>query len=244
MRKDKKEGIFMSKIDNFSYEELLEFAKNSCSMKEFSRKLGYTGGGYNGKTITKKCNELNISLDHFTGLPKGKNQWNENNIFVENCAASQASLRRWYLKGNYTPYKCAICGQEPFWNGKELTLTLDHINGVNTDDRLENLRWICPNCDRQLETFSGKNIKHNNEIEINTCIDCGRQISYEAVRCNICNGLNKRKINRPDIETLKMILCKNKGNFSAVARLYNVTDNAIRKWCKEYNISHYSKDYK
>ena len=62
-----------------------------------------------------------------------------------------------YIKGNYTPYKCSICGLEPFWNGKELTLTLDHINGINNDDRLENLRWVCPNCDRQLSTFSGKN---------------------------------------------------------------------------------------
>jgi len=66
-------------------------------------------------------------------------------------------LRNWYKKGNYTKYECSICGQEPFWNGKELTLILDHINGVHTDDRLENLRWVCPNCNYQLDTTNGKN---------------------------------------------------------------------------------------
>lgn len=64
-----------------------------------------------------------------------------------------------YKEGNYTEYKCAICGQEPIWNGRELVLTLDHINGINNDDRLDNLRWLCPNCDRQTQTFGGKNIK-------------------------------------------------------------------------------------
>ena len=53
-----------------------------------------------------------------------------------------------YLKGNYSEYKCAICGLEPIWNGKPLTLTLDHIDGDHYNDTLENLRWICPNCDR------------------------------------------------------------------------------------------------
>ena len=99
---------------------------------------------------------------------------------VKNSTASQTTLRRWYEKGNYTEYKCSICGQEPFWNGKELTLTLDHINGDNRDDRLENLRWVCPNCDRQLDTFCSKNtnydIRKNKKI-ITYCKNCGIEIS-------------------------------------------------------------------
>ena len=64
------------------------------------------------------------------------------------------------LTGGNALYKCSICGQEPFWNGKPLTLTLDHINGKNHDNELSNLRWVCPNCDRQLDTFGYKNVKN------------------------------------------------------------------------------------
>ena len=105
---------------------------------------------------------------------------NPENIFIKNSTASQTTLRRWYEKGNYTEYKCSICGQEPFWNGKELTLTLDHINGDNRDDRLENLRWVCPNCDRQLDTFCSKNTNYNirkNKKIITYCKNCGIEIS-------------------------------------------------------------------
>ena len=81
------------------------------------------------------------------------------NVFIENSTADQKTLRRHYFAGEYTEYKCSICGQEPIWNGKELTLILDHINGHNHDDRLENLRWVCPNCNQQLDTTNGKNVK-------------------------------------------------------------------------------------
>ena len=234
----------MSKLDNFTNEEFKEMVLSSQSMSELSKKLGYAQGGYNGKAILAKCEELDISLDHFTHKPKQIIQRNENNIFIENSTASQTVLRRWYKKNNYTPYQCSICGLEPFWNGKELTLTLDHINGINNDDRLENLRWICPNCDRQLDTFSGKNIKKEKKDTHFYCVECGIEISYGATLCNTCRGVKQRKVDRPNKEELIKILYENKGNFTLVGKLYSVTDNAIRKWCKNYNISPYSKDYK
>ena len=60
---------------------------------------------------------------------------------------------------------CSICGQKPFWNGKPLTLTLDHIDGDNTNDVLTNLRWVCPNCDRQLDTFGSKNKRQFGSVD-------------------------------------------------------------------------------
>ena len=53
--------------------------------------------------------------------------------------------------------KCAICGLDAEWNGKPLKFILDHINGDASDDRKENLRLICPNCDSQLDTYKSKN---------------------------------------------------------------------------------------
>ncbi len=149
-----------ARIDMFSDEEFSKIVAESFSMTEISLKLGYAAkSGSNYQRIRQRIDELNLSTDHFSLGNKRPIKRNEENIFIENSTADQKTLRRWYLNGNYTEYKCDICGQLPIWNGKELTLILDHINGHNHDDRLENLHWVCPNCNQQLPTTNGKNIK-------------------------------------------------------------------------------------
>lgn len=233
-------------VDKYSKEELEQMAQDSISMRELCRKIGYESSGNNHKTVQSRLDKYNISTEHFTGVGKNAVKRNINNVFVENSTATQATLRRWYFKGEYTLYICAICGQEPFWNGKPLTLTLDHINGDNHDNRLENLRWVCPNCDRQLPTFAGKNVetRYNQRAQKNYCIDCGKEISKDAQRCEECNHLSARVTKRPSKEELYNILVKEKGNFSKIGRMYNVSDNAVRKWCKGYNLPFHSSDYK
>jgi len=100
-------------------------------------------------------------------------------IFCSNeCSASQNHKDTYddflensekYCRGNYTPKRfkkdfldeqggvCAICGCEPKHNGKPLVFVLDHIDGDASNNRRENLRMICPNCDSQLDTFKSKN---------------------------------------------------------------------------------------
>ena len=142
----------------FDYDGNINEFKTYDALQEVLKKIGYSSvSGSNRKTVQSRLDKLNIDTSHFTkGVGTGVKR-NEENVFIKNSTASQATLRRWYLKGNYSEYKCSICGQLPFWNGKDLSLTLDHINGNNTDDELSNLRWVCPNCDRQLDTFGSKN---------------------------------------------------------------------------------------
>lgn len=235
-------------IGKYSPEEVQIISQSCTSMKQLAQKLGYSlNGGTAGKTIQKYCDYYNISLQHFTHLPQDQIKRNPDNVFIKNSTANQTTLRRWYEKGNYTEYKCSICGLEPFWNGKELTLTLDHINGDNRDDRLENLRWVCPNCDRQLDTFCSKNMNYDirrQKKQTNYCKKCGKEISTDAEFCIECYGLSIRKVERPTANDLQNILKENNGNFTKVGQLFNVTDNTIRKWCKSYNLPFHSKDYK
>lgn len=115
-------------------------------------------------------------------------------------------------------------------------MILDHINGKHRDDRLENLRWVCPNCNYQLETTGFKKIrvKENNTLY---CIDCGKKISKGSIRCLQCESKN-RKIPLEDMPVTREELKKLIRNLSFVkiGEKYNMSDNAVRKWCDKFNL--------
>ena len=241
----------MAIIDNFSEEELRQIVLNSTSMKQVIDKLGYaTHSGSNSSTVKARLEKYNIDISHFATI-KGIER-NEENVFIENSTASQATLRRWYIKGEYTPYVCSICGQEPFWQGKDLTLILDHINGHNHDDRLENLRWVCPNCNQQLDTTCGKNKANRKHITSKGviepselkffCKNCNKEITSQSKSglCQECSNKSKRVCERPSREELKNLI--RTIPFTKIGEKFGVSDKAITKWCVSENLPSRKKD--
>lgn len=231
-----------SLMDKYSDQEFINIVLHSSSYKECLIKLGYhsNSGGLTNR-LKQKIDNLKIDTSHFNSvMPMIRS---EENIFIENSSASQKTLRDWYKKGKYTEYKCAICGQEPIWNGKELTLILDHINGFNRDDRLENLRWVCPNCNYQLDTTNGKNINHGNYI-VNTCIDCGKVISKKAVRCVDCEIKRRTAVEIKGITRDELKKLIRTTPFTTIGNQYGVSDNAVRKWCDKYGLPRKSSEIK
>ena len=162
----------MGKLKNsilwtISKEQYYELITNSETLSEILRKINIVPHGGNVHTLKKVLTEYNLDYSKFDlglGHNKGKKlirklEIPNNVLFAENSKHSRGMIKNKIIKQNLIPYKCAICGQEPIWNGKELVLVLDHINGINNDHRLENLRFLCPNCNAQQDTFCGKHLK-------------------------------------------------------------------------------------
>lgn len=78
-------------------------------------------------------------------------------VFVEDSTYPRHKLKERIIKQKMIDYHCACCGIGPVWNGRPMPLILDHINGINNDNRLENLRFVCSNCDSQLDTYKSRN---------------------------------------------------------------------------------------
>jgi hypothetical protein len=149
---------------------------------------------------------------------------NIDEVLVENSTYDRKSLKIRLYKSGLRDRKCELCGQTEDWNGKKMSLVLDHINGANNDNRIENLRIVCPNCNATLETFSGRNRKRSNT---NIC-ECGLKKNRQSKKCNKCYHFNSRKSERPSIE----ILIKDIEDLGYVGcgKKYGVSDNSIRKW--------------
>ncbi len=125
--------------------------------------------------------------------------------------------------------KCEICGITE-WQGHPIVCHLHHIDGDNTNNSIENLQILCPNCHSQTDSYcySWKGYKKKQ------CKRCGKQIDYKANYCLDCFHIIHRKVNRPTQQELEDDF-KKLHSFVQVGKKYNVSDNCIRKWCKYYN---------
>lgn len=210
-------------MEKYSEENFKNVISKSINYSDVCRNLNLGTTKGNRDTIKKYVKKFNIDVSHFY-TPHSK-EFNKkrmlNDILVENSTYNHTTnLKKRLYKEGLKQRCCELCGQGEEWQGKKMSLILDHINGVSDDNRIENLRIVCPNCNATLDTHGGKNISSLKPKE---------KIKKNVTRVNI------RKVERPNVEVLiddiKIL------GYSKTGLKYGVSDNAIRKWIKTYGFN-------
>jgi transposase-like protein len=233
----------------YSEQAAREAIAESRSYAEALRRLAMCASGGNWQTLKRYATEIwLIPVDHFDPHAASRDALARNRraarplaeILVEGSTYSRAQLKDRLYEAGLKARRCELCGQGERWRGRAISLILDHVNGVRDDNRLENLRIVCPNCAATLDTHCGRNVNRTRP-----CATCGAEFtpagSMQRHCSHRCGSLSEasrsvqraaRRVERPPYEQLMAEIAAT--SWSAVGRKYGVSDNAIRKWVRVY----------
>lgn len=224
-------------FDKYNDVELQQLLNESDSMRSVLVKVGLSSNGGNSyDSLRKRLKKSNLNIDHFNST---KNLLNIHNslpnelVFCENSNLARGKIKKRIIDNNLIDYVCSECGISSIWNKKPIVLQLDHINGINNDNRLNNLRFLCPNCHSQTATYTSKKLKENvNYI----CNMCGKDRKMRTSNiCQQCSQVNQSTKFNVDKNELKKLI-ESKISFRQIGKMFNVSDNAIRKRAKKYSL--------
>jgi hypothetical protein len=248
--------------------ELVQQYLDECdSFFDVLLKLNMNTRGYYYKILYDYISKHNLNTDkliqnrnkesgsHLTNA-RYKRSIKYEDMFVENCKHGRNVVKKHIARNNLLVYICKKCGNTGEWNGEKLVLQLEHINGKNDDNRLDNLCYLCPNCHSQTATFCGRSCRKN------VCKECKAYIKSGSVRCLDCNKIYLEKVGKkhlnkkPPIPRIKGGKPKPKKErpskfsiskedleelikvktYTEIGKIYGVSDNAIKKRCKKLGI--------
>lgn len=145
---------------HYNVDDLKVAVEDAICWTDVCRAVNVTCCTYNFKRLQQLCLEHNLDTSHFNrvrAMRRNKRIWTDEEVFVENCTITRSMLRRVLIRLGFYSGGCQACGISDTWNDKPLTIEIDHANGIHTDNRRENLRWLCPNCHSQTSTYRRRN---------------------------------------------------------------------------------------
>ena len=256
----------------YNKEELEQAVKESKSISDVCRFFGIKPVGGNYHTIKNKIKLFGIDDSHFLGQAwnKGKKyklyhkSRSLEDILVNDSYYQSNKLKQRLIDSGIKENKCECCGLTE-WLGLPIKLELHHVNADKFDNRLENLQVLCPNCHSYTEHYRGTNKIRYDDISKKAkfelidaeqkpkkvkaekvkkyCQICGKELTNKQTKYCSTDCLNKSQTKRPEYDELLSVLQSNDFNLTKTSKIYNVTANAVKKWCKIYNITNGSNDF-
>lgn len=209
------------KIKDLSREEFAAICERNDTYNSILKELGTTISAGNRTTVKKYIKKHKILfVSNYENLNNNDRFKAVVDPYTENSFYTRSTIRRKVIKENRIAYVCVDCGITDTWNNKTIVLQLDHINGVCDDHRLENLRFLCPNCHSQTATYGGKKAPKEK-----------RDKRPDAQFLRYLDTEN-RKVERPDYVTLKGEI--DLLGYRGTGKKHGVSDNAVRNWLKMY----------
>lgn len=227
----KSNACYCNKINLDEYDEkvsshqkyvdsVCELAKKCTNINQILHILGKKGTNEYYKQIRKILEDNKVDISHFKEYepykPDGvKGKLSIEEYLVKGSTISIPKLRERLLKEGLKEHKCENpeCGLSE-WHNLPIPLQLHHINGDRTDNRLENLQLLCPNCHALTDNYCGRKLKKVKEAK--------PRPSKIIPKEQLLNDF------------------KEFGSFSGVGKKYGVSDKAVVKWCKKYGLPIYS----
>lgn len=231
---------------SYTEDQLRDAVSKNYSLRQTLLSLGLNCAGNSYTIAGNAIKSLGLDTSHWkptSGTPHISERPIEDYL-SNKYAIHSHPLKKKLIRLGILEWKCSVCGIVD-WNGKRISLELDHINGNHQDNSLDNLRIICPNCHSQTDNNCGKNVKKSNpavhsfgpsvlrEKKKYYC-KCGKEIKANSVNCRLCNP-HINKIIWPTKEILEKLVWQK--SMTQLAIEFGVTASAIKKHCQKVGIS-------
>jgi 5-methylcytosine-specific restriction endonuclease McrA len=212
------------------HDTLQEIINQSNSMVMILTKIGLNAYNGSGRTLYRRIFETDefdlITFDqnrkqrvkaHFLSIHRKPLE----HFLDATTSYNRSALKRRLIQDKIIEYQCRDCSNTGSHNGKKLSLQLEHIDGNNKNNKLENLCFLCPNCHSQTPTYAGKKNYKPKVYET------------EVTRLNRFEKSRKFHITKEELEILVA-----QHPMTTIGKMLGVSDNAVRKRCRVLGIQY------